>query len=86
MNKSEFIRRVIDCNLRFQVKKVRVNKDRNYGLDIQTYSLWLVGDHSSDDTITMGIDARPLLVKFRSIDKANKESEKFNRWINSANC
>lgn len=86
MNKSEFIRRVIDCNLMFQVKKVRVNKDRNYGLDIQTYSLWLVGERSSDDTITMGLDSRPLLVKFRSIDKANKEAEKFNVWIGSMNC
>lgn len=86
MNKSEFIGRVIDCNSRFEVKRVRVSKDRNHGLDIQTYSLWLVGEHSCDDTITMGVDAQPLLVKFRSIDKANKEAEKFNRWINSTNC
>ena len=86
MNKSELIGRVIDCNLRFKVKRVRVNKDRNYGLDTQTYSLWLVGEHSADDTITIGIDAQPLCVKFRSIDKANKEAEKFNRWIDSTNC
>lgn len=85
MNMSEFIRRVIDCNSRFEVKRVRVNKDRNHGLDIQTYSLWLVGERSSDDTISMGIDARPLCVKFRCIDKANKEAEKFNSWINSTN-
>lgn len=86
MNRLEFIRRVIDCNSRFEVKRVRVNKDRNHGLDIQTYSLWLVGERSSDDTIIMGIDASPLCVRFRSIDKANKEAKKFNGWIGSMNC
>lgn len=86
MNKAELIRRVIDCNLRFKVKKVRVHKDRNYGLDTQTYSLWMVGEHSADDTIMMGIDTMPLCVKFRSMEKANKEAEKLNRWIDSTNC
>lgn len=86
MNKTELLRRVTCCNSKFEVKRVRLHKDRNYGLDTQTYSLWLVGEHSVDEAIAMGVDVMPLCLKFRSIDKAMKERDKFNRWINSTNC
>lgn len=86
MNKSEFIRSVESASLDFKVVRVRVNKDRNYGLDTDKFSLWLVGEHSCDDSLTMGTDCRPLLLRFNSLDKAKKEMDKYNKWLNSTNC
>ncbi len=43
MTKDDFLDAVEKASEQFEVMGVRVHKDRNYGLDVQTYSLWLVG-------------------------------------------
>lgn len=86
MNRNEFINRVIEAGTKFNVVDVRVHKDRNYGLEVQTYSLWLVGSYSSDVSLCMGMDSYPLCVRFRSLEKANKERDKFKRWLDSTFC
>lgn len=80
MTKDHFLR--ILAEARFDVKGIRVWKDRNYGLDTQTFSLWLVGEHSLDESLCMGVDTSALCVKFRSLERANKEKEKLTRWMN----
>jgi hypothetical protein len=82
MTKDDFLDAVEKANEQFEVMGVRVHKDKNYGLDVQTYSLWLVGEHSSEITLVMGADAYPLMVKFRSIEKATKEMTKLGNWLN----
>ena len=80
MNKDRFLSLVAEAP--FDVLGVRLWKDRNYGLDVQTYSLWLVGEHSLDESLCMGSDSRSLCLKFRSLERANKEQEKLTRWLN----
>lgn len=80
MNKDRFLSLVAEAP--FDVLGVRLWKDRNYGLDVQTYSLWLVGEHSLDESLFMGRDSRSLCLKFRSLERANKEQEKLTRWLN----
>mgnify|MGYP007043719642 FL=1 len=80
MNKDRFLSLVAEAP--FDVLGVRLWKDRNYGLDVQTYSLWLVGEHSLDESLCMGRDSRSLCLKFRSLERANKEQEKLTRWLN----
>ncbi|BDU12137.1 hypothetical protein [Escherichia phage phiWec179] len=80
MNKDRFLSLVAEAP--FDVLGVRLWKDRNYGLDVQTYSLWLVGEHSLDKSLCMGVDTLPLCLKFRSLERANKEQEKLTRWLN----
>lgn len=80
MNKDRFLSLVAEAP--FDVAGVRLWKDRNYGLDVQTYSLWLVGEHSLDESLCMGMDTLSLCLKFRSLERANKEQEKLTRWLN----
>lgn len=80
MNKDRFLSLVAEAP--FDVLGVRLWKDRNYGLDVQTYSLWLVREHSLDESLCMGRDSRSLCLKFRSLERANKEQEKLTRWLN----
>lgn len=86
MNKSEFIDKVKLAGLKFKVVSVRVNKDRNYGLEQQYFSLWLTGSNSCDESLTMSVDCMPLLLRFKSLEKAINEKDKYNRWLNSINC
>lgn len=81
MTKDDFLDAVEKASEQFEVMGVRVHKDRNYGLDTQTYSLWLVGEHSIVTTLVMGMDSQPLLVKFRSLEKATKEMTKLGKWL-----
>jgi hypothetical protein len=81
MNKEEFTKRIIEAGRQFEVVSIRIHKDRKYGLDIQTYSLWAVGEHSKDETLCMGKDCYSLLIKFRSLEKAVKISDKFKKWL-----
>lgn len=60
--------------------KVRLNVDRNYGLDIQTYSLWLVGRSSFDDALIMGVDAL-FLERFKSNKKAIDCLSRYEKWL-----
>ncbi|QHR63714.1 hypothetical protein teqhal_103 [Escherichia phage teqhal] len=53
MTKDDFLDAVEKASEKFEVMGVRVHKDRNYGLDIQTYSLWLVGEHSLVTSLVM---------------------------------
>lgn len=64
MNKDRFLSLVAEAP--FDVLGVTLWKDRNYGLDVQTYSLWLVGEHSLDKSLCMGVDTLPLCLKFRT--------------------
>ena len=80
MNKEHFLSKVAEAP--FEVVGVRVWMDKNFGLDVQTYSLWLVGEHSWDESLFMGLDSRSLCVKFRSMERAIKEREKLTRWLN----
>lgn len=80
MNKDRFLSLVAEAP--FDVVGVRLWKDRNYGLDVQTYSLWLVGEHSLDESLCMGMDTLSVCSKFRSLERANKEQEKLTRWLN----
>jgi hypothetical protein len=43
--------------------------------------LWLVGEHSLVTSLVMGVDTYPLLVKFRSMEKATKEMIKLGKWL-----
>ncbi|QWT76807.1 hypothetical protein [Escherichia phage vB_EcoM-UFV05] len=81
MTKDDFLDAVEKASEKFEVMGVRVHKDRNYGLDIQTYSLWLVGEHSLATNLVMSVDTYPLLVKFRSMEKATKEMIKLGKWL-----
>lgn len=60
--------------------KVRLNLDRNYGLDIQTYSLWLVGRSSCDESLTMGVDTL-FLERFKSNKKACDCLFRYQKWL-----
>ncbi|AIZ02307.1 hypothetical protein VR20_249 [Escherichia phage vB_EcoM_VR20] len=81
MTKDDFLDAVEKASEQFEVMGVRLHKDRNYGLDVQTYSLWLVGEHSLATNLVMGMDVHPLLVKFRSMEKATKEMTKLGKWL-----
>ena len=81
MNRLEFTNRLIDASLRFNPVSVRMHKDANYGLDVQTYSLWIVGERSIDETLCMASDSFALCVRFRSYDKAIKERDKMRKWM-----
>lgn len=79
MTKSDFLERI--ASVSFKVVGVRIHHDRNYGLDKQTYSLWLVGSSSYDETLTMGADNHPLCVRFTSLERAHKEKVKLEGWL-----
>ncbi|QWQ55893.1 hypothetical protein [Escherichia phage P479] len=81
MTKDDFLDAVEKASEQFEVMGVRLHKDRNYGLDVQTYSLWLVGEHSLATNLVMGVDTYPLLVKSRSMEKATKEMTKLGKWL-----
>lgn len=81
MNKEEFTNRIIEASREFNVVGIRIHKDRNYGLDIQTYSLWAIGENSKDESLCMGKDNYSLCVKFRSLEKAVKIRDKFKKWL-----
>lgn len=78
MTKLELIHSIRKAT--FDVIKVRVHKDANYGLERQTYSLWLVGKNSSDDTLCIGTDTL-FLQRFVSERNAILHAEKLNRWL-----
>lgn len=79
MTKGAFLKRLASAS--FKVVGVRIHHDRNYGLEKQTYSLWLVGSGSSDETLTMGTDNHPLCVRFTSLERAQKEKVKLEGWL-----
>lgn len=84
MTRQELLNRVeafIDKH-GFSPVAVRMNKDSNYGLDKQTYSLWLVGPSSADDTLVMGVDTY-YLERFRSRERAIESRGKLNRFLGS---
>lgn len=64
----------------FNPVMVRFHKDLNYGLERQTYSLWLVGEHSNDETLVMGTDTR-FLARFHSEAKAKLTAAKLNKLL-----
>lgn len=82
MNKDTFQERLI----RFEREqgerpiRVRLNLDRNYGLDLQTYSLWLVGHSSCDEALTMGVDTL-FLERFKSNNKAIDCLSRYEKWL-----
>ena len=66
----------------FSPVAVRMKADTNFGLDVQTYSLWLVGPHSVDDSLVMGVDTY-YLERFRSKERAIESRGKLNRFLGS---
>ncbi|EOE6915512.1 hypothetical protein ACKS9G_001963 [Cronobacter turicensis] len=66
--------------LSFPPVGVRTIKDANYGLDKQTYSVWICGRGSIDPTIPVGIDLS-FVGRFHKFEKAEKEAIKLNKFL-----
>ena len=84
MTRNELVNRVesfIDKH-GFSPVAVRMKADTNFGLDVQTYSLWLVGTSSADETLVMGVDTY-YLERFRSRERAIESRGKLNRFMGS---
>lgn len=82
MNKQELFDRV-DAFISthgYVPVNVRVHFDKNYGLDRQAVSLWLVGKYSADETLCMGIDTL-FLKRYHSAERAEKDASRFRAQI-----
>lgn len=67
-------------HVHFNPVMVRIHYDKNYGLERQTYSLWLVGPNSNDETLVMGTDTH-FLARFHSEAKAKLTAAKLNKLL-----
>ncbi|MDU6685342.1 MAG: hypothetical protein E6470_17175 [Enterobacteriaceae bacterium] len=78
MNKQQFLEML--CKLQFKPVGIRVCKDTNYGMDKQTYSVWVCGRGSIDTTMVMGIDIY-FIKRFHKEDAANIAAAKYQKWF-----
>lgn len=78
MNKDELFNRL--RNLSFKPVGVRACKDANYGLEKQSYSVWICGKGSIDPAIPTGIDIS-FIGRYLKEETANKAKQKYQKWF-----
>lgn len=78
MHKQQFIEQL--RTLKFNPVGVRACADANYGLDKQTYSVWICGRGSIDPALPTGLDLS-FVGRFHKEETANSAAVKYQKWF-----